>query len=480
VRPRLALALALLVVTAGAAATLALGATSPPGALTQLDGPFGCFLGPHQAATFKASHCTTALGMGSTQHLAISTDGRFLYAASNDTWGLLAFRRNPQSGRLRQLPGPAGCVADAARAVAGCAPARGLVWAFWVTVSPDGQNVYASGGIGNALAVFRRDPVTGALTQLPGPDGCLRNRTGGTSRGGPTAEASGCRIVDRLDYPRTVTVSPDGRFVYAITFGGRTITGFARDPSTGALAPFAGGCVSSTRQKGCGAATALDGATDLTITRDGRFAYATAYSDGAVTAFARDVATGVLTQIPGPAGCIAETPTPACADGRALVGAFNLALSSDERQVYVAARGSKAIVVLNRDPRTGAIGQTPGAQGCVAAGAVEGCRAAIGLSGARGVAVAPDGRTVYAGAFTDSAITAFARKASSGELTQLPRPAGCAVFSGSGRGTPRIAGCTPARAVNHAWAVTVAGDGRYVYTGVGADGNSGIAVFRRR
>jgi len=41
------------------------------------------------------------------------------------------------------------------------------------------------------------------------------------------------------------------------------------------------------------------------------------------------------------------------------------------------------------------------------------------------------------------------------------------------------AGCRRGRAVNHAWGIAVSRDGRYVYSGVAGDGNTGLAVLRR-
>ncbi|MBJ7328626.1 MAG: beta-propeller fold lactonase family protein [Solirubrobacteraceae bacterium] len=451
----------------------------PAGALTQLPGASGCLLGPAQMNLLKASACAPARGMGSTQHVTLSPDGRFAYASSNDTWGIVAFRRDPKTGVLTQLKGKAGCTTDVTWPRAGCATARGLVWAFSIVVSPDGRSVYVTGGIGNAIAVFRRDPSTGVLTQPSGPDGCLRNTTGGTKRGGPTPAASGCRLVDGLVYPRGIAVSPDSRFVYTVTSDGRTITGFARDATTSALTGFAGNCVADAKKPGCTLATELAGGTDLTLTRNGRFAYAAAFKGNAVTAFARDPATGVLTQLAGAGGCVAVQPTAGCTGGRALRGVYNLTLSDDERQVYGVSRFSRAIAVLSRDPQTGALSQRPGAAGCVAQGAATGCGKAIGLFGARGVAVSPDGRTVYAGAFSSSAITTYARNPQTGAITQLKGRAGCASYSRTGKGTPQTAGCGAARAIKQAWSIAVSRDGRFVYTGVGGDDNSGIAVFRR-
>jgi 6-phosphogluconolactonase (cycloisomerase 2 family) len=400
-----------------------------PGELTQLPGKAGCFLDP--AYRVAKDGCAKARGMSSTQNLVISPDGRNVYAPSNWTWGLVSFRRKPSNGRLTQLPGSRGCFTSQP-GHKGCARVRGLVWAFWVAVSPDGRNVYASGGIGNSIAVFSRRQSDGALTQLAGPAGCVRNRKGGTTQGGPPA--------------------------------------FARDPASGALTPLPNGCVSQAPKPGCGPATTLAGATDLAMSRDGRFLYATAFKGDAVVGFARDPQTGLLTQLPAPGGCLAATATPACASGRGLKGAYNLAFSPNGRHLYVASRsGGGALAALTVDPATGALSQATGRAGCVAAHGSHGCAAARGLAGARGVAVSPDGRTVYAGSFTDSALTTFSRTPSTGALRQT----GCLAAK------PRP-GCRRGRAVRHAWGIAVSRDGRFVYSGVGGDANTGLAVFARR
>jgi 6-phosphogluconolactonase (cycloisomerase 2 family) len=438
-----------------------------PGELTQLPGKAGCFVDP--AYHVAKDGCAKARGMSSTQNVVISPDGRNVYAPSNWTWGLVSFRRKPSNGRLTQLPGGRGCFTSQP-GHKGCARVRGLVWAFWVAVSPDGRNVYASGGIGNSIAVFSRRQSDGALTQLAGPAGCVRNRKGGTTQGGPPPEQSGCALVDNLVYPRTILVSPDGRFLYAATFDGRTITTFARDPATGALTPLPNGCVSQAPKPGCGPATTLAGATDLAMSRDGRFLYATAFKGNAVVGFTRDPQTGLLTQLPAPGGCLAATATPACASSRGLKGAYNLALSPNGRHLYVASRSrGGALAALTVDPATGALSQATGRAGCAAAHGSHGCAAARGLAGARGVAVSPDGRTVYAGSFTDSALTTFSRTPSTGALRQI----GCLAAK------PHP-GCRHGRAVRHAWGIAVSRDGRFVYSGVGGDANTGLAVFARR
>ena len=72
----------------------------------------------------------------------------------------------------------------------------GLNRANSVLVSPDGQHIYVAGGQDDAVAVFSRNETTGELTFVE-------------------IQKDGVNGVDGLDLTRTVTVSPNGRHVYA-------------------------------------------------------------------------------------------------------------------------------------------------------------------------------------------------------------------------------------------------------------------------
>src|SRR5882757_3548942 len=71
-------------------------------------------------------------------------------------------------------------------------------------------------------------------------------------------------------------------------------------------------------------------------------------------------------------------------------------------------------------------------QGCVAdAGSAIGCGdTQQGLDGGGGVAVSPDGRSVYVASFTDKAVVRFDRDAATGALTKQ----GCVADAGSAIG----------------------------------------------
>jgi 6-phosphogluconolactonase (cycloisomerase 2 family) len=247
----------------------------------------------------------------------------------------------------------------------------------------------------------------------------------------------------------------------------------ARDAATSRLTAV--GCVrQGAKTKTCrGGAHDLDGATDVDLSPDGPSLYVTSYLGDAITAFARDPDSGALTEI----GCWAQDATGGCTSVRGLDGPYDLAISPDVRNVYVAARRSSAIATFARDGASGLLAQLGGENGCVAQSGADGCRTSTSASllGARGVAVSPDGRDVYAGAFSSSALSIMRRKATTGALRQLPGARGCV----ANREPRRPPACAVGRGLHHVWGIAISRDGRWLYSGDGGDRNSGLAVFRR-
>jgi hypothetical protein len=147
------------------------------------------------------------------------------------------------------------------------------------------------------------------------------------------------------------------------------------------------------------------------VSLDGASVYAVSSNDDAVVRFDR-TASGALT----PAGCIADVDDFAgCgAIAQGLNGAFSVAVGPDGTSVYTSSITDDAIVRFDR-----AAGGALSNPSCVEdppAGA--GCGAtAQGLNGALGVAVSPDGASVYAVGAGDRAIVRFDR-----ELTPPPSP----------------------------------------------------------
>ena len=190
-------------------------------------------------------------------------------------------------------------------------------------------------------------PPVGGLTELPGTLGCI------SYNGSSEAGANSCQAGRGLAHAESVTLSPDGRFAYVGSYSGSTppsLTAFFRNPTTGVLTqlPGAGGCYTpdGSSQAGPNTCTKVLGlgngdGRDLAITSDGRFAYMVnqhaenSTPSPAIVLFARDPATGVLTQLPGTAGCISsdgssQAGADTCQTLATLSEPFSITISSDD------------------------------------------------------------------------------------------------------------------------------------------------------
>lgn len=225
--------------------------------------------------------------------------------------------------------------------------------------------------------------------------------------------------------------------------------------------PGAAGCLSSIGF--CSPATALSGVGAVTVSPDGRNAYAASYLSDAVTVFDRGP-DGTLTQKPGLAGCVSDSGAGPCVDGTALVDAEAVAVSPDGLSVYVVSSGSNAVAVFDRAV-DGTLTQKAGAAGCVWASAIGPCASGDALSDPLSVAVSPDGTSVYVASLTSDAVAIFDRSAS-GALTQD----GCV-------SEPAAAPCAGGRGLNGAIEITVSPEGQSVY--VASQVGDAVAVFDR-
>ena len=288
------------------------------GALRQLRGSAGCVRGrPHGG-------CAPARGLGFVSSLRLSPGGRFLYAGTSA--GLVAFRRNARTGQIvqlsgadgcvtaqavegcarghalggvsdvtvdrggdslytaagavgvfdlaggapHQLPGTAGCMSDLGEG--GCTPARSLLSVRALALSPAGAQLYAAAEFSAAVGILTRDLTTGALSQRPGPLGCIRD-----------AGALDCADARYLDHPDQIELSHDGSSLYVAGLGKLAV--LRRDRTTGALSQLPGtaGCIAAVPPySGCTDGRGVN-PLGLELSRDGRNAYVT---DGEADAIA--------------------------------------------------------------------------------------------------------------------------------------------------------------------------------------------------
>lgn len=330
-------------------------------------------------------------------------------------------------GTLVQLSGSSGCLVDRSAARAGCKSVRALhgpapfLGSEAVAISPDGRNVYVASSRSNAIAVFKRNAHNGRLTQGTGVAGCIAEKGSG-----------GCASGIGLEGPNSVAVSPDGRNVYATSLNSNAIDVFARNASTGALtqasASTGGGCVANIPTVGCTTGRALAGPDVVVVSPDGRNVYVGAFKGSAIAVFARNAATGALTQPSGTSGCISYALLAQCTPGAALAAPEGMAVSPDGENIYVAAALSSALDTFTRNPSTGALTQASGDAGCIVEAPLAGCTTGVQLGGADAVAVSPDGDDVYVTSVLSNSVTSFTRSPTSGQLTQQAGTSACVLY----------------------------------------------------
>jgi DNA-binding beta-propeller fold protein YncE len=283
--------------------------------------------------------------------------------------------------------------------------------------------------------------------------------------------ASGCTSAPGLESARAVAITADGHNLYV--GGGTSISVFERNAKTGALTQLAGplGCLSSSAGTGCGHALGLSGVAQIGLSPDGRHLYAVSSIAGSVTAFARDITTGALTQLHGAAGCVRPGGQGGCASGIGLAGATALAIAPDGRSLYVAGHDANAVASFSIDPVGGALLQLGGKGACVRGGDDAGaCLAGRALLGADALAISPDGAILYAAAKDIDAVAVLLRDPTTGALSQQPGQTGCIRLGGG-------LGCATARALAQPSALAIAPGGRDLYV-ASASGNA-VSLLQR-
>jgi len=270
-----------------AVATFARGPST--GRLEQLPGESGCMGG-------EADGCAEAPAFAWSPTAELSPDGRHLYVSwleeklHGPDRGLLWLPRQRATGALSVTATPP-CLSSFGRHGCRQAPWRHPVQEF--VIPNDGRSVYGMLTQGQ-IAGMRRNPSTGALSPLPETETChFTGRPRGCRDGG--YEGAG------------LVASPDGRTLYyGFEAGDASVVAVvARDRNTGFLEQLSGqaGCVGSEEAAGCRPSRGLDLITELAMSPDGRNLYAGTFGDGLVAAFARQ-RDGRLVQLAGSAGCL--------------------------------------------------------------------------------------------------------------------------------------------------------------------------------
>ncbi|RJL46464.1 hypothetical protein D5078_09970 [Pectobacterium carotovorum] len=305
-------------------------------------------------------------GLNTITTLTQSKDGSSVYVAggSGSAYSLVQFSRDTTTGQLSYV----GIVAT--QGVDGVSGLDAAV--SEIVLSDDGTSLYAINGVTptdgltnkNAVVFFSRDTTSGALTFV------------GSLVGSDTIP---------LKSPSGIVLSSDGTSAYLSNLGNHSITVLSRDAKSGAL-DYVTTINKSTIAADVNSAEIpqndryLEGLQDIVISPDNRFVYVSSNSQGTVSIFSRDADTGALTYA-GTLNLYSAGHIPANA-----LALRELVISEDGSALYVAAFGSKSLLVLSRDSDSGALTYRNSVE--------------LSVNTVNHLAVSADGKNIYAGVST--------------------------------------------------------------------------------
>jgi DNA-binding beta-propeller fold protein YncE len=301
--------------------------------------------------------------------------------------------------------------------------------------------------------------------------------------------SAGCTPAPGVAAGESAVVSPDGRNVYETSYPSSSpsapagLAAFSRNVASGALTQLPGtsGCMTATGDSASGIGTCTPVRAfgngelqNLAITPDGRFIYVVSQnSPGSIVILSRDPATGALTQLPDTTGCITQDGSGPCQTMAALDGPAALTVSADGRFLYVSQSGTTgAILVLARDSSTGALSEVQ----CVAnAPAPVGCDTVREVGESSGIVISPDGLHAFSNVDNDG-ISSLNRDPATGRLSQAAGTGACISDDGTDdQGDPT---CVQGRMLEVLGSMAISSDGRTLYAPTSNElDTGGVAVL---
>ena len=330
------------------------------GALHQLKGKAGCISRDGSSQNGPGT-CTRAREVEFVSNVHITPDQKFLYASDYGDYphsGIAIFRRNVKNGELHQLKGQNGCISGNGTSFSSgtkkVCRTMANVSDPWDVATPDNRFVYIPAATTNTTSgvalvqAFQRN-AQGGLVPLKGKGKCVSDD--GKSHAGACIDGRG------LFRPERAVLSKNKRFLYINSYGYSNpsspspVAVLNRDPKTGLLSQRSGkaACISAdgtsgVNSKPCRNGRALDGGYAGALSPDGRTLYFGEFSSNALVIFRVSPKTGAFKQLSGKPGCVtsdgsSEDGLDTCATGRAIGGAYQVALAAAGRDVYVASGG---------------------------------------------------------------------------------------------------------------------------------------------
>lgn len=387
----------------------------PSEALTLVEAKFN--------GTTETNNGLTIDGLDSASAVAISPDQLHVYVTSFSEGKISIFSRHANSGQLS-------FITDIENGVGGV---TGLSGAADIVISPDGRNAYVTGRLDDSLLTFTRNTATGRLALLD-------------------IKQDGIDGIDGLDGALSIAISPDRTRVYVTALEDNTVTAFSRNTLDGSLSLLA------IVRSGVSGMEKLTGPTDVVVSSNSVYIYATSGLDNALHIFQRSPATGELGLI-----STLENIT-------GLRGAYSLTLSPDNNYLYLASNtnpdnnkgnnagtNESAIVAFQRNP-DGTLTQLKTYK--------NGIDNVTNLSGARNIIISPDGTDAYVTAVNDNAVLEFDRNITSGLLTFRSATTNSSIIPDSLREPTGIAISNDG---NFAYVTAIQSDAITAFTTVNAD-----------
>lgn len=250
------------------------------------------------------------------RQLAITPNGKYLYAAVSGDDAIMAFNIDVNTGELS-------LVGNLAETVSG---EFGIKEVYGIVISSDNKHLYAVGSGSDSLAAFSIDDTTGTLTYIEAEVQGVNDPsdTGAT--------------VTFMDRPIKLSISPDGNNIYVAADFSSSVAVFDRDETSGTLS------YKQSLKSGVSGVTGIGGASAVMNSADGSHVYALGRADDSVVVFNRD-----------PSGLLSfnQALTKVTPDFIGLEGPNALVSNPIDNHVYALGFDDSSMVSFNRNNQSG-------------------------------------------------------------------------------------------------------------------------------